>query len=131
MKTIGINPTNTYTSAPGVIQGLRTLVQDCELVTTGYTVLNLHTNFVNSVVAAVGSSDVQGVLNSSDILWPMNIVSLPYQYNYYDNTQGLGAIPYNTPALEEIYVCFTDEWNGPVLDIAYFVLLLNDMGVVV
>lgn len=96
----------------------------CTLQTGGYDFINMHTNFSRAVYAANQQSD-DWQLVPTNIFWPLNIVSDPGKYTYYDNMSSSGKIPYNTPIMEEIEVYFTDKYGDVIDDIEEFCCILT------
>ena len=91
------------------------------LNTTGYRYLNLHTNFAR----AVYTSNDEGVIAPTDVLWCIPIRSDPGETTYYDNVNTAGKIPYNTNIIETIEVYFTDEWGDWVTDMEEFTITIT------
>jgi hypothetical protein len=96
----------------------------CTLQTGGYDFINMHTNFSRAVYAANQQSD-DWQLVPTNIFWPLNIVSDPGKYTYYDNMSSSGKIPFNTPIMEEIEVYFTDKYGDVIDDIEEFCCILT------
>jgi len=94
----------------------------CELNTTGYDYVNIHTNFSRAVFTCSGDSFA---LVPADMLWSIPIITPPAEVTYYHNHSSSGKIPYSTPVLDEIGLYFTDQWGDMLYDIKDYVIVLT------
>jgi len=96
----------------------------CRLQVEGYNMLYLHSNFGKSVSAASSTLDHNYIV-PTNILWPIQIVSNPYQKTYFVNYNTAGKVSYFMPIMEEIEVYFTDEWGDRITDYIDFQMVLT------
>ena len=65
------------------------------------------------------------MIAQTNILWPIQIVSNPWNTTYFTNMNTAAKLSYFMPIMEKIEIYFTDIWDDLMTDIIEFQLVLT------
>ena len=86
--------------------------------------LSIHSSFAKSIYSCVtGTNNL--TITHTNILWPVQIVSILWNTTYFTNMNTAGKVSYFMPIMEVIEIYFSGIWGDFITDAMDFQIVLT------
>jgi hypothetical protein len=124
LKLLGLNPLlDDYKTEGKYVRLDKNTPLVCTLKVDGYDMIHMHANFARAVLGPAGIADNYCIV-PTNILWSIQICSIPGEKTFFTNYNTAGKVVYYMPFIEEIEIYFSDEWGDLITDPIDFQMVL-------